>query len=221
MRAEPPARPDLTREVRFKIPLVFAIPLAAFALIAVVTIGIGAILLSVPAEAATTLAILMAANILGACAFLYLRPRVHRSSVVELVIVALYPVVIGIAIAQTGLGETTEAADHAPPANETAPATGGPTSEITAVDLNWDTNTITLAADEANDLTVVNEDAVVHNLSIYPDPDAAAAQENELFKGPDVPGGASGDYTIEGIKAGTYTFICDYHANMIGEAIVE
>ena len=220
MRPEPPARPDLTGEVRFKVPLVFAIPLAAFAVIAVVAIGIGAILLSVPAEAATTLAILMAANILGACAFLYLRPRLHRASVVELLIVALYPVIIGIAIAQTGIGESTAAEEHAPPAK--APATAsGPTSEITAVNTAWDTNTITLVADKPNDVTVVNEDAIVHNLSIYPDEAAATAKEEVLFEGPEVAGGSSGDYTIEGLEAGTYAFICDYHANMVGEAVVE
>jgi plastocyanin len=97
----------------------------------------------------------------------------------------------------------------------------GPTTEITAVNTNWETSSITLVADEANELTVVNEDAIVHNLSIYPDEDSAVAGEGVLFDGPDVQGGSSGDYTIEDLKAGDYTFICDYHTNMVGDAVVE
>ncbi|MDQ3955973.1 MAG: cupredoxin domain-containing protein [Actinomycetota bacterium] len=150
------------------------------------------------------------------------RPRSPMLALLYLIIPLL---VIGYLAGQEGgdteAGASETATEGEAPAEGGEGGEGGPTSEITAADLNWDTDTITLAAGEANDLTVVNEDAVVHNLSIYPDADAASAQENELFKGPDVPGGSSGDYTIEGIKAGTYTFICDYHANMIGEAVVE
>ena len=217
MRPEPPARPDLTGEVRFKIPLVFAIPLAAFALIGVVAIGFGTILLSVPTKAATTIAIVTAANILGACAFLYLRPRVGRSSVMELMIVALYPIIVGIAIAQIGLGETTSTAGEAPSAPTSTPAAEG----LIASGTQWQTDALALEAGKPKTITVENQDAVVHNMSIYPDEEAATAHENPLFKGEEVQPGDAADYEIDPLKKGTYTFVCDFHANMKGEVTVE
>ena len=62
-----------------------------------------------------------------------------------------------------------------------------------------------------------NRDATVHNMSIYEDEAAAKAKQDPLFTGEDVDGGESTTYEIDGQKAGTYTFICDYHTNMLGE----
>ncbi len=173
-------------------------------------------LLSVPAEAATTIAIVMSANVLGACAFLYLRPRVQRASVVELLIVALYPIVIGIAIAQTGLGEA-EAEAEPPKAPTSTPAAEG----LIAAETAWQTSSLVLEAGKPETLTIENEDSIVHNMSIYPDEAAASAKEGALFTGPDVQGGETVDYEIDPLKKGTYTFLCDYHANMIGELTAE
>jgi plastocyanin len=68
---------------------------------------------------------------------------------------------------------------------------------------------------------VVNEDPVVHNMSIYSDDDAALAKQDPLFKGDDVDGGATVTYEVDPLEPDTYTYICDYHANMIGDLIVE
>jgi plastocyanin len=213
------ARPDLTGEVRFRVPLVFAIPFAAFAIIGLLTFGFSRVLLSVNSkEAATAIAIAMAANVLGACAYLALKPKMHRASVVELLLVALYPVVIGIAIAQLGItaGEAEEAhGGHAP-----APAPAAAT-EIVAANTNFNTDTLALKAGEPTELPFTNEDTSIHNLSIYPDAAAAQDKTDVLFKGPDVPGGESTTYEIDPLDAGTYAFICDYHANMQGEVTVE
>ena len=221
------SRPDLTGEVRFRVPLVFAIPLGAILIIGLLAYGFAQVLLSLESkEAATAIAMVMATNVLAACAFVALRPRLQRGSLVELALVALYPVVIGVAIAQTGIvgGE----AHVAPHGGEEAPAPapggeeeGGVTSEIAAVDIEWDTDAITLAADKPNELEVVNDDATVHNLSIYETPEDAESQSNPLYKGEDVAAGASAPYEIDPLKKGEYTFICDYHINMQGTATVE
>ncbi|MDQ3987193.1 MAG: cupredoxin domain-containing protein [Actinomycetota bacterium] len=213
-------RPDLTGEVRFKVPLVFAIPLGALALIAVLAIGFSWVLLSVPKDAATAIAMVMAANVLGASAVLALRPRVQRGSLVELLVVALYPVIVGIAIAQTGIvGEAEETAES--PATEAPAPTGEGGGVLVASQIQWQTDALTLEANKPNELEIQNEDTTVHNMSIYPDEAAATAKQDALFQGEDVAGGESVTYEIDPLKPGTYTFICDYHANMIGEVTVE
>ena len=210
------SRPDLSGEVRFRVPLVFAIPFAALAVIGLLAFGFSRVLLSVDSkEAATAIAIVMAANVLAACAFLALKPRLQRASIVELMLVALYPVVIGVAIAQLGItsGEAEEPhGGHAP-----APAA----SEIVASNTNFNTDALALKADETTELPFSNEDTSVHNLSIYPDQAAAEAKQDALFTGPDVAGGESTTYEIDPLDAGTYAFICDFHTNMQGEVEVK
>jgi plastocyanin len=98
---------------------------------------------------------------------------------------------------------------------------GGPTTEIVAADIAWSEDAITLTADEPNSLDVVNDDSTVHNLSIYETPEDAESQSNPLFEGPDVAAGATESYEIDPLKAGEYTYICDYHINMVGTATVE
>jgi len=221
------SRSDLVGEVRFKVPLVIAIPFGALLLIAVLAIGFSRILLSVPHDAATAIGIVMAANILGACAFLAARKRVGRASVVELGLVVLYPVIVGIAIAQFGLAgeEESHAAGSEAAVEAEAPGGsaggGGASGELVAEGTAWTTSELTFEANKPNEIDVVNEDPVVHNMSIYSDDDAALAKQDPLFKGDDVDGGATVTYEVDPLEPDTYTYICDYHTNMIGDLIVE
>ena len=207
------SRPDLSGEVRFRVPLIFAIPFVALGLIALLAVGFSKVLLSVESkEAATTIAIVMAANVLAASAFIALKPRLQRASIVELALVALYPVVVGIALASTGV----LAEEHAPEGPAPAPPPAAATDSLVAEGTDWTTKTLELPSDGAS-LPVENKDASVHNMSIYADEAAATAKQDPLFTGEDVAGGETVTYEIDGQKPGTYTFICDYHTNMIGE----
>ena len=98
---------------------------------------------------------------------------------------------------------------------------GGDSSTLVAANIEWDTDTLTFKAGEPAQLTLDNEDSTVHNMSIYKDQTAAESQSDPLFKGEDVDPGASADYEIDPLDKGTYTFICDYHINMIGEVEVQ
>jgi plastocyanin len=219
------SRPDLVGEVRFKVPLVIAIPFGALLLIAVLAIGFSRVLLSVPHDAATAIGIVMAANVLGACAFIAARRRVGRASFVELALVVLYPVIVGIAIAQFGLAgeEETPAATTEAATDAEAPGEGaaGPATELVASGTEWNTAELTFEAKKPTEFDIVNEDPFIHNMSIYPDEDAALAKQDALFQGEDVEGSTTVTYEIDPLKAGTYTFICDYHSNMIGDLLVE
>ena len=216
-------RPDLSREVRLRVPLVFAIPFGALLIIGLLAFGFSRVLLGLESkEAATAIAIVMAANVLAGCAFVALRPHLQRGSIVELMAVALYPVIIGIALAQTGvLAEEASTDAHPTEAGAETSAPAPAADELVAADIAWNTDTLEFKAGETTKLPLVNEDSTVHNMSIYPDESAAEAQADALFTGPDVAAGATEEYEIDPLKKGTYTFICDYHINMKGELTVQ
>src|SRR5918995_1741592 len=111
--AAPTPRSGFTSEVRMRVPLPVIIPLGALVVIAVITIGMSQILLNVPKEIAVVIAIAVAANILIACAVISLRPQEARRTWVELAIVATYPLIVGLVIAEIGIGEG-EASSSAP-----------------------------------------------------------------------------------------------------------
>ena len=215
MREDTSSRPDMVGEVRFKVPLVVAIPFAALALIAIVVIGFSRVLLELPAEAATAVALVTAANILIACTFLAVR-RAERVSVLEIVLIALYPLLIGVVLAQTGFFSEEEhgAAQAEESGGQTeAPASGSSGTSITAQSLAFDTESIEVPADEPTDYTLTNEDTALHNLAIYEGQDASG---EALFTSPDVDGGAEETFTIDPLKKGEYYFQCDYHPQMSG-----
>ena len=207
----------LSEEVRFRIPLPLAIPLVSLLVIAVVTIGFSRILLSVPKEVAVVIAIAVAINLLGACAFVALRPHLARNNWAELLIVLTYPLVIGLVIAQLGIGEGHSVAEGEG-AHAAAAGAAGTTTEVAAADVAFDTDEITLAAGEETELEFVNNDAssVPHNIAIYQEEGG-----KNLFKGEVIPGGQSMTYTIPALDKGTYYFRCDVHPEMDGEVTVE
>src|SRR4051812_12093863 len=94
-----PGDEPLVGEVRVRVPLPIVIPAMALLVIAIFTIVFSRVLLSIPHEAATIVAVAVAANILGACAFIALRPRAGAGTLIELAAVVVYPLIIGIAIA--------------------------------------------------------------------------------------------------------------------------
>lgn len=207
------SRPDLVAGVRVKIPLIIAIPLGALLVIGAGAIGFSRILLELEPEAATAVALTMAANILIACAIVANKPRLDTVTLAELFVVVTYPIVIGIVLAQIGFGG---GAGHAETANAHAPA--GSSSEIVAAGVAFETDELTFTAGEATTLTLTNDDSVAHNLAVYEDDSAT----KDLFVGAEVAGGGSADYDIPALDKGEYFFRCDLHpSSMTGTALVE
>lgn len=201
--------------VRFRVPLVFVIPIVSLLVIAAVAVGFSQVLLNLPKEAATIVALALAINILGACAVLALRRRTDAATMGELLVVVTYPVVIGVVLAIIGFGE----ADHAAAEKHGQEATGGGTTDsVTAASVAFDTDSLELTAGEATDLEFVNEDSVEHNLSIYEDDSA----QKDLFKGQIIGAGATTTYDIPPLDKGEYFFRCDLHPTaMVGTVTVE
>jgi plastocyanin len=210
-----PSDSPLTHEVRFRIPLPVVIPLGALLAIALVTVGMSRILLSVPKEVAVVVALAIAANILIAGAFIALRPETARRSWPELMIVAAYPLVIGVVLANLGLGTGHSAGEGEHATAETAPGAGELT--VAAANVQFDADTIELEARKEQSLPFLNNDTVEHNIAIYEDDSAS----QDLFVGDIIPGGQEITYEIPGLPKGEYYFQCDVHPAMNGTVSVQ
>ncbi|MGH2698857.1 MAG: cupredoxin domain-containing protein [Actinomycetota bacterium] len=209
----------MSGEVRFRIPLVVVLPLVALVVIAILAIGFSRILLSLEPAAATTLALIMAANILGACAFYALRPDTARRRWPELAAVVLYPVLIGIAVAQTGFLSAEEAEGGG--GGAPAPPAGGNT--IVAANTAFDIDQLTAAAGEEFTGTLENQDSVVHNIALYESEEATSDPAAAFFTSEDADGGESVEFSFPAPgEPGDYPFLCDYHpTTMTGTLVVE
>ena len=208
------SRPDLVAGVRLRVPLIIAIPIGAVLIIGGAAFGFSRILLALEPEAATAIALMVALNVLIACAIVANRPRLDTVTLAELFVVMTYPIVIGIVLAQIGFGET--AGGHGGEAAHAAAPSGG--AEISAAGVAFDTDHLTLTAGEETAVPFTNEDTVPHNLSIYEDDSAA----KDLFIGAEVGGGSAIDYEIPALDKGEYFFRCDLHpTSMIGTVTVE
>ena len=221
MSEQPTSQEPLVGEVRFRVPLPIVIPLAALAIIGVFVIGFAWVLLSIPTEAATVIAIAMAANVLGVCAFVALRPKVSSTTMFELIAILIYPLLIGVVIAQTGFGEEEHAAEGAA-ATEGEAAAGGAGTTLVAENTAFDLTELEVKAGAENTVAFDNKDSGVdHNMSIYPDQDAGLSGEGIIFEGEIITGPATTDYTFEGPEKGEYYFQCDVHPNMNGTVIAK
>jgi plastocyanin len=202
-------------EVRFRVPLPVLIPLGAIALIALVTIGFSRVLLAIPKEAATTVALVTAANILGACAIIALKPRLSQASIVELAVVVLYPVIIGIVIAQLNIGEGEASAAEG---SGSAPVAEG---TIVAEQSLFNTDTIELKAGEDASIPFDNKDSFDHNIAIYESEQDAADETNAVFDG-ELISGTTTTYEFSAPPEGEYIFQCDLHPEtMTGTVTVQ
>ena len=95
---------------------------------------------------------------------------------------------------------------------------GGPTIDVRAEALAFDTDEIDLPADTPTTIDFDNADAgTTHNIAIYTDDTVTTA----IFDGPDLLGPGSVDYPVPAIDAGEYYFHCDTHPTMFGSVVVE
>ncbi|HYP22256.1 MAG TPA: cupredoxin domain-containing protein [Actinomycetota bacterium] len=120
-----------------------------------------------------------------------------------------------IAIGLLAASDSGEA--EAEPGGE-APAEqpAGPTERVVAESLQFDTETITLVANEPNEIEFENADSAPHNIAIYQDEGAGEA----IFEGEQI-SASTVTYEIEGPEPGEYYFQCDVHPDMNGTAVSE
>lgn len=200
-------------ELRIRLPLPLLIPVGALLLIAIMTIGLSRILLNIPKDAAVIIALAVALDVLAAAAYVTARPRMARGAMAELLMVVLFPVIVGIVLTQINFASTTASASSGPPAPR------GPTKTATLVAHNVTFLQTSLTVLGKNGFTVHfdNQDSTSHNFGIY---DKKGGKE--LFKGNVVAGPNSTDYQVKPLKPGKYYYQCDIHpASMHGVLTVK
>lgn len=92
---------------------------------------------------------------------------------------------------------------------------GGPTVDVAAQGIQFDTDRIDLPAGTPVTIHFENRDPVQHNVAIFTDDTLATV----LFRG-DLVTGRSIDYQVPPLDPGTYYFHCDIHPSMNGTVVV-
>jgi plastocyanin len=206
--------PNVAREMRVRLPLPVLIPVAALLLIAVCTIGLSRILLNIPSEAAVIIALAIALDVLGAAAYLAAKPHPGRGTLAELMMVVLFPIVIGIVLTQINFSTTSETTQNNASGAPAAPAAPSNSVTLLAKDVAFAQKTLTVLGAKGFTIHFDNEDATSHNVGIF---DKKGGKE--LFKGSIVTGPNTTDYKVKPLKPGDYYYQCDIHPDSMYGAL--
>lgn len=211
------ARPDLTKEIRFRISLPVVIPIIALVGIGVVVLLFGLFLLSVPKEQAPAVALALGLNILAAATFAASRPKLTALTMVELGVLVVYPVLLAVILVNLGAVDATHETTETAAASEAAAGSAPAPVEIAAANLEFDTDELNLPADEPVTLVLENQDAAPHNVAIYKDD----SLDEDFFIGENAAPEQTLEYEIPALAAGAYYFRCDVHPAMEGRVTVK
>ena len=113
-----------------------------------------------------------------------------------------------------GGGETSAAETSGESGSGTATVESGAV-EISADSLAFSAQTIEAPAGEAFTITLVNNDTVPHNISIYTEEGG-----DEIVVGDVINGGETVEVEVSALDAGEYFFVCDLHPEMTGTVSV-
>ncbi len=188
------------RENREGLLLPILMPVGLLVVIGLVLFGFSRILLGVSPNAATMVALITAAGVLGIASFVAGRKHLTGAAMVPMVgtIAGLALLAGGVALVAVG---PEEEAPEAITATITAPSGA-------SVD-GFKPTTLAFKANIPTDLEFDNQDPQVqHNVVIFDGPDDTGAV---LFTGEKISGPLKTTYQVPGFPAGSYFFHCEVH----------
>jgi plastocyanin len=190
-------RPPRSFAAKFVIPL--AIPVIAALVIFSVLWSVSRVLLAMPGDGATPIAILLAIGVLLLCAFVATAPRISKGAVYAVIGVPL----IGIYIAGIGSGIYLH---NERPESAAAKLTPLPAQQTTT-DNKFSVTQFTFAAGGQVTINLKNDGQAVHNFHIT---NAQDASGNDIKSKNLAPGDTDTlTFTLAGPRA--YSFRCDFH----------
>lgn len=219
----------MNRETKDRLLLPIGVPLFALIVIGFVLYAFSRILLAVPHEQATPIALALALNVLTAGALIASMPRLRSRALVALMVVGALVLGGGSVTAMAVSGELEELFNREPSVaaeenGETPPgeepgeapvAPVGPGGTIIAQNTAFNTDAIELPAGAPATITFQNDDPISHNVAIHAEGGGDPLFTGEIFSGPD-----EKPYEIPALQAGTYPFQCDVHPAMKGTVTV-
>ena len=192
-------QPEPPRSPRFP-PIAY--PLVGLVFGGLLVWAFSRILLSVSKDAASAIAVFTALNVLIGSALVAYGRRVRSRP-------ASYPLLILAALLVIAAGVVAVNVSE-----EGGEAAGPEAVSLSAKDLAFSTDAISVGPGEPIALTFDNQDAgVQHNVAIFQGPDASAPL---VFRGDLVTGVASATYQVPALQPGQYFFHCDVHPTMHG-----
>lgn len=207
-REHPSWSPELSRRMDDRLVLPVALPLAMFALAAVIAISFSRLLLAISKDASTVIAMVVATLILLVCAFVASRPRLGGGAVAVLAVVA--------ALATGTAGVVGAAAGEREFPHEGEKET--PTQDVVARNSQFEPTRLEFPANREVKVEFSNEDEeIFHNVSVY---EGEGPQSRPIFNGRPITGGEE-VYELRTPRPGSYRFVCDFHANMVGEFVIK
>lgn len=192
-------------KMRDRLILPILIPVGALAFVLFLALVMSQVLLNVPAEIATSVAIMTAVNLLIAFSVMANKPNAGKPLAIFLGAIAMVPLVLGGAAAAGVVSFPDE---------------GGHEEELVKVNLvadmlTFDQEELSIPADSEFVIAFDNKEPQPHNVSIL----EAAGSANALFRGAIITGPKAVDEKVAPIAAGEYYFQCDVHPTMNGTVI--
>jgi plastocyanin len=202
-------RPDRSGREDLLLPIL--IPLVALAAIAIVLFAFSRILLAVKPAAATAVALIAAAAIIGVATFVSGRRRVETPALGAFVgaIAGIAMLAGGVAIAVIG-----------PPEEEVEPQHLTLAAPEGAVQKGFSPDSLSAEPGKPIDLEFDNQDpGIGHNVVVF---DGADDKAPSIFEGAVVTGPTTTQYLIKALSDGSYFFHCEIHpTTMTGTLTVE
>jgi len=184
-----------------------AIPVVGLFTIFSLMFSMSRVLLAVPEQASTVIAIVIAVVILASATLVTLKPNLTRQSLLAILATA------GVLLAGGGVG----AAAYGQRTVEKPEGVAGPPVKVAAQGIQFLNKELTVKADVPADIIFDNKDkGIVHNVAVASDADFT----QRVFTGDVIPGVKTIDYKFRAPEAGTYFFRCDIHPNMQGKLTV-
>ncbi|MEN3314539.1 MAG: hypothetical protein V7605_773 [Acidimicrobiaceae bacterium] len=184
-----------------------AIPVVGLFTIFCLMFSISRVLLAVPEQASTVIAIAIAITILGAASLVNFRPNLSKQSLLAVLAVA------GVLFAGGGVAAASFGQRTIEKPEGVAP---GPV-KVAAEGIQFVNKELTVKADLPATIVFDNKDKnIVHNVAVASD----AEFTQRIFTGDVVPGPRSIDYRFRAPAAGVYFFRCDIHPAMQGKLTV-
>lgn len=200
--------PRVRERIDYRLLVPVSLPLVMVAVALGIAVAMSRVLLAVDKDIATVIALVVAVLLLGGFTLVAAKPRMSSSVLVSAAAV-LGVAVVGAGIAGAAQGER----DFERHGHEL------PEVHIEAKDVAFDKDELVLPAEETVHIRFENDDPdIFHNVAVYEsdDPDAAPVFNGAGFAGVD-----TRTYELTTPETGTYVFVCDFHANMKGQFVVE